>query len=141
MLQSVNVRLPQSVFERLQQVAQREQRSVVDTVEALVVQAGPFPSVRDEIERELFALASFPNEILVLLAENSISKGKQEELAELNYKVQQGGRLSQEEGQQQQELLHDYQQGILRRSYCLEILRRRNYGMSDLLRLPDDPVL
>ena len=100
MLQSISIRLPQPVFERLQRVAQREQRSIADTVEALVVQAEPFPSLRYEVEREMFALASFPNEVLVLLAENPVPKWKQEELAELSHKVQQGVRLSQREKQQ-----------------------------------------
>lgn len=135
MLQSVNVRLPLPVFDRLQQVAKQRQRSIVDTVEALVIQAEPFPSLVDEVEREMLALASFPNEILLLLAQNPMAQESQQELASLNEKAQRIGRLKRIEEERQQELLDSYQQAMLRRAYCLEILRRRGYNLSDLLRL------
>lgn len=141
MLQSVNVRLPLPVFDRLQQVAKQRQRSIVDIVEALVIQAEPFPSLVDEVEREMLALASFPNEILLLLAQNPMAQESQQELASLNEKAQRIGRLKRIEEERQQELLDSYQQAMLRRAYCLEILRRRGYDLSDLLRLPTESAV
>ena len=141
MLQSVNVRLPLPVFDRLQQVAKQRQRSIVDIVEALVIQAEPFPSLVDEVEREMLALASFPNEILLLLAQNPMAQESQQELASLNEKAQRIGRLKRIEEERQQELLDSYQQAMLRRAYCLDILRRRGYDLSDLLRLPTESAV
>lgn len=141
MLQSVNIRLPQPVFERLQRVAQRERRSLADTVDALVVQAEPFPSLRDEVEREMFALASFPNEVLVLLAQHPVPVESQIELANLDDQTQRYGSITEKDEERRAELLEAYQQGMLRRAYCLEILRRRNYDISDLLHLPEELVV
>lgn len=141
MLQTVNISLPLPVFEQLQKVAQREKRSIADTVKALVVQANPSPALGDDIEREMAALASFPNEVLVLLAKNPVSRWQQEDLADLNYKVQMGGHLNSQEQDMQDELLDGYQKGILRRAYCLELLRRRGYDLSELLQLPEETVI
>ncbi len=141
MLQSVNIRLPQPVFEQLQQVAQREQRSIADTVKVLIVNSVPFPTLQDEIEREIATLTQFPNEVLVLLARHPFPLELQEELADLSDKAQRFGELTQSEDERSKELLDMYQDGILRRSYCMEILRRRGYDLTDLLRLPAQPVL
>lgn len=141
MLETVNISLPLPVFEQLQEVAQRQKRSIADTVRALVVQAGPFPSLGEGIEREIAALASFPNEVLVLLAKNPVPRWLQEELADMNYKVQTGGSLNSQEQERQKELLESYQQGILRRSYCLELLRRRGYDLSELFQMPEETVI
>lgn len=141
MLQTVNISLPLPVFEQLQEVAQRENRSIADTVKALVVQSEAFPSLGDDIERELAAFANIPNEVLVLLARHPFPVELQEELANLSDKAQRYGELSPVEEERSTELLNLYQEGILHRSYCMETLRRRGYNLTDLLRLPDPAVL
>ncbi len=141
MLQTVNISLPLPVFEQLQKVAQREKRSIANTVQALVIQANPSPGLGDDNERELVAFAQFPNEVLVLLARHSFPIELQEELADLNDKAQRFGELTQSEAERSTELVEMYQEGILRRSYCLETLRRRGHDLTDLLRLPVPSVL
>lgn len=141
MLQTVNISLPLPVFEQLQEVAQREKRSIADTVKSLVIQANPSPALGDDIEREMAAFTKIPNEVLVLLARHPFPIELQEELADLNDKAQRYGELSPGEEERSTELLDMYQEGILRRSYCMEILRRRGYDLTDLLRLPEPSVL
>lgn len=136
MLNAINIELPQSIFERLQQIAQQHDRSIPDTVDALLAQAEPIASLRDEIERELAALSTFPDEVLMLLAQNPMPGAYQEELASLNDKVQSVGRLSLAEEERQEYLLDYYQKAVLRRSYCLEILRRRGHDLTYLLQQP-----
>ncbi|MCB9433379.1 MAG: hypothetical protein H6668_15510 [Ardenticatenaceae bacterium] len=94
------------------------------------------PSFEDEVERELAALATFPDEVLRLLAQNPIPQAYQEELAALNDKAQRVGNLSLDEEERQDYLLDYYQKAVLRRSYCLEILRRHGHDLRELLKLP-----
>lgn len=136
-MNAVTLQLPQPVFDRLVQVADRQKRPLSDLVDALVSQALPAASLQDEIERELFALSSFPNEVLLLLVQNSMPPAYQEELATLNDKAQRTAQLTNQE-QEHQTYLHDYyQQAVLRRALCLEILQRRGYDVTTLLQLPN----
>lgn len=141
MIDTINVQLPKPLFDRLQQIADRADRSIPDTVDTLVEQADPLPSVEDEVNREMAALFEFPNEVLVLLAQNAMSIGYQQELSTLSDKVQQGMALSPEEEARQTYLLDYYQQAVLRRTYCLDILRQRGYDLTELLQLPAEPLL
>lgn len=101
----------------------------------------PLANLQDEVERDLFALAGFPSEVLVMLVQNVMPPAYQKELATLNEKAQRTALLTQEE-QERQIYLHEYyQQAILRRSLCLEILQRRKYDVSHLLQLPTPAVL
>lgn len=135
------VELPQPVFDQLLQVADHQKRSVPDLVDSFVKQAMPLASLQDEVTRDLFALSGFPSEVLVMLVQNTMPPAYQKELATFNEKAQRTALLTQEE-QERQIYLHEYyQQAILRRSLCLEILQRRNYDVSHLLQLPTPAVL
>ena len=135
------VELPQPVFDQLIQVADHQKRSVPDLVDSFVKQAMPLANLQDEVERDLFALSGFPSEVLVMLVQNVMPPAYQKELATFNEKAQCTALLTQEE-QERQIYLHEYyQQAILRRSLCLEILQRRKYGVSHLLQLPTPAVL
>ncbi|MEM7132598.1 MAG: hypothetical protein AAF702_40215 [Chloroflexota bacterium] len=140
MIESINIQLPQPIFERLQRIANQTDRSIPDTVDTLVAQAESLPSVEDEVKREMMTLSGFPNEVLVLLAQNAMSNEYQSELSELNDKAQQKIGLSPQELERQSYLLDFYQKAILRRTYCLDILRSRGYDLSNLLQLPLAPV-
>lgn len=140
-MQSVHIELPEPVFERLRTFAEQQQRSIPDTVDALIEQATPPSLLEKSIEHEITALSSLPNEVLLLVIQNPMPQADQEELALLNDKAQRTGSLSQQEENRQREL-HNYQQNaILRRSYCLEILRRRGYDVSTILQMPQPIVL
>lgn len=141
MLNAVMVELPQPIFDQLIQVADHQKRSVPDLVDAFVKGAMPLADLQDEVERELFALSGFPSEVLVMLVQNAMPPAYQKELATLNEKAQRTALLTQEE-QERQSYLHEYyQQAILRRSLCLEILQRRGYNVSHLLHLPTPAAL
>lgn len=135
------VELPRPVFDQLAQVADRQKRSVPDLVDAFVKGAMPLANLQDEVERDLFALSGFPNEVLIMLVQNTMPSAYQEELAKLNEKAQRTARLTPEEQERQRYLHEYYQQAILRRSLCLEILQRRGYDLSTLLHLPTPAAL
>lgn len=141
MLDSVTIELPQPVFERLRTVAKRQQRSIPDIVDALIAQVEPIASMQNSIEQEIAALSSLPNEILLLIVQNPMPHGYQEELAALNDKAQRIGPLSRQEQEQQANLNLYQQNAILRRTYCLEILRRRGYDLSGILQMPQLSIL
>lgn len=141
MLNAIHIELPQSVFNRLQQVAKQHERSIPDTVDVLLAQVESIPSLEDEVERELAALATFPDEVLLLLAQNPMPQVYQEELAVLNDKAQGVGNLSLDEEERQDYLLDYYQKAVLRRSYCLEILRRHGHDLRELLKLPTPAMI
>lgn len=136
MLNAVMVELPQPVFDQLIQVADQQKRSISDLVDSFVKGAMPLASLQDEVERDLFALSGFPSEVLVLLVQNTMPPAYQKELAALNEQAQRTALLTQEEQERQTYLHAYYQQALLRRSLCLEILQRRGYNVSHLLQLP-----
>jgi hypothetical protein len=141
LLNAVMVELPRPVFDQLTQVADRQKRSVPELVDAFVKGSMPPATLQDEVERDLFALSGFPSEVLIMLIQNTMPPAYQEELATLNKKAQRTALLSSEE-QERQTYLHEYyQQAILRRSLCLEILQRRGYDVSNLLQPPTPVVL
>lgn len=140
MLTPATIQLPQHVFERLRQVAIRQNRSIPDTVDQLVAQA-TVSTLQDEVERELFALSGFPDDVLLLLVKNIMPQPYQNELAVLNDKAQRLGSLSEQEQKQQADLNDYYQQAILRRSLCLEILQQRGYPIDELLQMPVEPAI
>ena len=141
MLQSVTIELPRPIFERLRIVAEQQAQSIPDTVDILIAQVETQSSLQNAITREMGALSSLPNEILLLVAQNPMPPTYQEELAELNDKAQRTGHLSKSERKQQANLSEYYQNAILRRAYCLEILRRRGYDISALLQMPFNPMI
>jgi hypothetical protein len=142
MIASVRIDLPQPIFERLRSVAEQQQQSIPDTVNTLINQVQPSSSsLRNAVEHEIAALSTLPDEVLLLVIQNPMPQQYQEELADLNDKVQQTGRLSNGEQQRQSELLAYYQNAILRRSYCVEILRRRGRDLSSILQLPQTTVV
>ncbi len=139
MLQSLQ--LPQPLIKRLQQVAKRQNRSIPDTVAALIAQAEPLPNLPDDIEYELAALPSLPDEVLLTLVHNPMPRAQQEELSHLNDKAQRIGSLTSTEQKQQQYLSKLYQRAVLRRTHCLNILNKRGHNLSELLNMPYDSVL
>lgn len=141
MLNAVMLELPQPVFDQLIQVADQQKRSIPDLVDSFVKGAMPLATLQDEVERDLFVLSGFPSEVLVILVQNTMPAAYQNELATLNEKAQRTALLTKEE-QERQTYLHEYyQQAILRRSLCLEILQRRGYNIAHLLQLPTPAVL
>ena len=76
-----------------------------------------------------------------MLVQNTMPPAYQKELATLNEKAQRTALLTQEE-QERQTYLHEYyQQAILRRSLCLEILQKRGHDVLYLLQYPMLPVV
>lgn len=141
MIDSMNIQLPRPIYDRLQRIAKRAERSIPDTVDTLLTQVEELPSLEEEINHEMQALVGFPSEVLVMLAQNAMSVAYQKELTALNDKAQAGLGLSAAEEERQGYLLDYYQNAVLRRTYCLTILRERDHDLDGLLELPDEPVL
>lgn len=131
MLEAVTIELPQPTFERLRSVAEQNHQTIPDAVDALVAQSTQSPSLQDVVEDEMATLANLPDEVLLLIVQNPMPREYQEELATLNDKMQQVGRLSDQERARQLFLSTYYQNAILRRSYCMELLRRHGYDLSN----------
>ncbi len=141
MQEAVTIELPQPTFERLRIIAEQQAQSIPDMVDALVTQMKQPSLLQDTIEKEMAALASLPDEILLLVVQNPMPQKYQEELAALNDEMQRTGHLSKLAQTRQAYLSTYYQNAILRRSYCMELLRRHGYDLSDLLQMPSQPVI
>ena len=141
MLQAVTIELPRPTFERLRTVAEQNQQTIPDVVDALVTQMKQPPSLQNTVEQEMAALAGLPDEILLLVVQNPMPQEYQEELAMLNDEMQRTGQLSTQAQARQAYLSMYYQNAILRRSYCLELLRRHGYNLSNILQMPSEPVI
>ena len=141
MLNAIDVSLPKPVFQRLERVARQNHRSIPDTVDALITEAEETHSLHKKVDAKLALFSGLPNDKLVLLAQNVMPREDQVELADLNDKAQRTGKLMPDEQERQAYLLDYYQQAIIHRAYCLEVLRQRGYDVSLLLELPNEPAL
>ncbi len=134
--QSVSVQVPESIFRRLQRVAEHTHRSVEDVLATSVDVALPVdPSLPSDLADELASLTMFSDDALWAAAESSLSPAQQSRLEQL---TQAGGerRLSVAETAELQQLLELYDRSVLRRAKALSILAYRGYDLADQSTLP-----
>ncbi len=130
MLQSATVQLPRPLFERLQWVAKRQNRSIPDTMDLLITRAEPF---QNDLDREIDALSGLSDDVLLLLIDTIWTPVQAARISDLNDKEQRLGTLTNAENSEQDKLGIIYEQGVLRRTEAIEVLHRRGYDLSELL--------
>lgn len=129
----VQIELPVETASKLEQIAQQEQRTVSDLVQALIDEHRPSPQLLPDVEAELDALPQLTDDALKVFAQNTLSRTAQEQLAHLNHKAQTSDQLTTLEKQEQQTLLAQYDRALLRRTKALHILRGRGHAIDQLL--------
>jgi hypothetical protein len=128
----IQVELPSETFERLEEVARQQRRSVDEIVRAMILQELPeLPPLPHALETELEAFGHLSDDVLWLLAKNTLSPSQQAELAELNELSQQRDLTSVEQGRQQT-LLALYHQVLVRRAQAAVILKARGHDLDEL---------
>jgi len=128
----IQVELPSETFERLEEVARQQRRSVDEIVRAMILQELPeLPPLPHALETELEAFGRLSDDVLWLLAKNTLSPSQQAELAELNELSQQRDLTSVEQGRQQT-LLALYHQVLVRRAQAAVILKARGHDLDEL---------
>lgn len=127
--ETVSVRLPQSLFQRLERIAAVTHRSVEDVLTTTVdVALPPTPNISPDLADELAAMVLFSDESLKAAAQSSLSAAQQERLAQLSHA---GGErtLSKSEKRELERLLDLYDQAVLRRARALAILAQRGHDI------------
>lgn len=132
-MEIVQIELPIETATKLEQMAQQEQKTVSDLVQALLNEHRPSPQLPPDVEAELDALTHLTDDALKVVAQNTLSRTAQEQLAHLNYKAQTTDPLTPVEKQEQEILLAQYDRALLRRTKALHILRNRGHDLDQLL--------
>ena len=134
-VESVTVRVPRELYTRLQERAQRTQRSVEDElVEALmgsiVIDDEPLPA---DVAAALAPLETLPDDALWEVARSSrLSPAAAAHLEDLNDRRQREG-LTVDEQRMAETLLHQYERAMLVRADALARLQERGRDVSALL--------
>ena len=134
----VTITVPTTIFQQLEALAHQQHRSVSDMVCEIVLREVPLlPTLPQDVEAELAAFTNLSDEVLWLLARNTLTEAEQEELATLN-DVAQKRSLTQAEQARQQVLVEAYERMMIRRAHAALLLKLRGYDLSDsaVLRAP-----
>ena len=139
MMQSpVTVHLPNTTLDQLRRTARQQRKTVEDVVRDLVVrEVTPLPSLPDDVEEELAAFQHLSDDVLLLLAQSTLSPEQQNEIAQLNEEAQLRT-LAPAEQSKQDHLIALYERTIVRRAEASKVLKERGY---DLYNLPDSSTL
>lgn len=130
--QTVNVRLPQPLFQRLQRIAEVTHRSIEDVLTTTVNAALPTtPDLPVELADELTAMSLFSDDALQAAAQSSLSTAQQKRLAQLTHA---GGNrvLTEAENKELKNLLYLHDYAVLRRAKSLAILAQRGYDIDSV---------
>jgi hypothetical protein len=136
--QTVNVRLPETLFQKLQHIAEVTHRSVEDVLTTTVNAALPStPDIPTDLANDLAAMILFSDESLKAAVQSSLSAAQQKRLTQL---TDAGGdrTLTEAESGELQSLLDLYDRAVLRRAKALAILAQRGY---DIDRVGQWPVV
>jgi hypothetical protein len=125
----IQIELPSETFAQLEEVARQQQRGVDDIVRAMILHELPgLPPLPEDIEAELAAFERLSDDVLWLLAKNTLTAAQQEELAALNETNQQRD-LTALERERQQLLLDAYDRAVIRRAQAAAILKERGHDV------------
>src|SRR5205823_6041186 len=98
----VTITVPTTIFQQLEILAHQQHRSVSDMVCEIVLREVPLlPALPQDVEAELAACTNLSDEVLWLLARNTLTEAEQEELATLNDVAQQHSLTQAEQARQQ----------------------------------------
>lgn len=134
--QTVTIQLPNTIYRRLERLADRQNRSVANVVTNAVERIEPFADLPEDEVQELDALAYLSDDSLWGLAQRVLTTEQQAEWEHLNEKLGRFGRISSTEETQRQELLALYDYVVLHRAIALQILQQRGHDVAPLLTIP-----
>jgi plasmid stability protein len=133
---TLTISLPEPLYERLRDRAQRSGRSieaeVTDVLAATVADAEP---LTPELEEELASMALLDDESLWRAARNRLAAETVERLESLHYKAQDEG-LTDTEAQEAATLTRRYERGVLVRAEAAFLLKQRGHDVEGLLKQP-----
>jgi hypothetical protein len=128
----MSVEIPVPVFDELAKRANQKHRTVEEElVEALVTAIPIENKLPDYLQEKLNALHQLDDEALWKTARDHLPEESSEKLEDLSYKRQAGG-LTEEESEQQMELVRDYEWYMLSRAQAAFLLRERGHDISQL---------
>ena len=123
---------PDDLYDRLKRRAERAQRSVEDTLVALVAAAlPPDDALPAPLEQELASLASLDDEALWQAARSRLSDDELARSEALNLKRQRDG-LTAAEAAAAADLARTYDRRLLVRAKAAVLLKQRGYDISSL---------
>lgn len=89
------------------------------------------PSLPADVEAELASFSQLSDDVLWLIARNSLTREQQRDLADLNDEAQSRA-LTAAQQTRQQALIHIYDRMLVRRAQAALILKQRGYDLTDL---------
>lgn len=135
---AITVELPPAAFEQLRNTARRQNRPVAEVVKDIVLREIPgLPALPGDVEAELATFSQLSDDLLWLIARNTLTPQQQRELADLNDAAQRRP-LTQTEQTRQVHLVDAYDRTLVRRAQAAHVLKQRGYDLSDptVLRAP-----
>jgi hypothetical protein len=137
-IQTVSVKLPRPVFQKLERAAMLTHRSVEDVLVATLNAAlAEPPDLPTDLANELAAMHLFSDEALWAATHPSLSPAEQSRLNQLNHKAGERS-LTPSEKAEQEHLLSAYHRSVLRRAKALAILAQRGHSLPVETELSDD---
>lgn len=131
--QTITLRLPDTLYQQVQNRAQRLHRSIEGEVVALL--SATLPTLDDlpaPIADEMAQLHFLPTPELWRVARNKLSPADNERMQELAFKRQRMG-LSRSEEDEVEALHARYERTLLLRAQAMALLKERGHDVSELL--------
>lgn len=136
MSQTLTITVPDSVFRKLNRMAELTYRTVdeviVSTFETVVESESDLP---DELAAELAATQLYSDDGLWAATRPSMSAYEQHRLAQLNEFAGERS-LTEREKAEQSDLLVAYDRSLLRRAQALALLKQRGHDVTPALSMP-----
>jgi plasmid stability protein len=131
-LETVTLRLPNNIYQRVKQRAQVMHRSVEDELLAVVAASLPDEEeLPDQLAAELNQLSLFTDDELWQAARATLPANKRERMAELSQRAKEQD-LTEGEQQEVEDLLYLYDRNMLLRAKAAVLLQERGHDISIL---------
>lgn len=130
--QSINLQLPETLYKRLKQRAERTHRTIEDELLDVVATAVPIPDeLLSDVAELIASLNTLSDKELWRAARIHLSVDEAEQLEALNIKQQREG-LSLAEEHARFLLLQQYERAMLIRAQAAALLQRRGFDIASL---------
>jgi hypothetical protein len=131
--QTLTLNIPDHLYQWLEQWAEQTHQSIEEAaLNMLASVASEDEGLSGDLKELLEAMTQLPDEALWDAARNSLAREATEKLRRLHARHRRQG-LSLAEWQRQDDLLRQYDRGILIRSQALLLLKQRGHDISSLL--------
>ncbi len=130
-VQTVKLKLPEVVYERIQRAAAKARRPVNDVLVEAVVAATPPTETAPETMRSALAQMAYFNDAALWQAARATMTTEQRKRLQFLHDQQQRATLIPEERVEEQALLGLYRETLLVRAQAAALLQQRGYDISD----------